>query len=75
MILALVAFVQFLTEITSNTASTALLVPIFITLPPVVSPTQAVLAVGICASSVFVLPVTTPPNALFMAPAKCSREP
>lgn len=64
-ILALVAFVQFLTEITSNTASTALLVPIFITLPPdVVSPTQAVLAVGICASSAFMLPVATPPNAL-----------
>lgn len=64
-ILALVAFVQFFGELTSNTAATALLVPIFITLPAeVVSPTQAVLAVGICASCAFMLPVATPPNAL-----------
>ena len=63
--LTLVAFVQFFGEITSNTAATALLVPIFVTLPPeVVSPTQAVLAVGICASCAFMLPVATPPNAL-----------
>ena len=63
--LALVAFVQFFGEITSNTAATALLVPIFVTLPAeVVSPTQAVLAVGICASCAFMLPVATPPNAL-----------
>lgn len=65
LMLALVAFVQFFGEITSNTAATALLVPIFIALPSdVVSPTQAVLAVGICASCAFMLPVATPPNAL-----------
>lgn len=63
--LALVAFVQFFGEVTSNTAATALLVPIFINLPTdVVSPTQAVLAVGICASCAFMLPVSTPPNAV-----------
>lgn len=64
-ILALVIFVQFFGELTSNTAATALMVPIFITLPPeVVSPTQVVLAVGVCASCAFMLPVSTPPNAL-----------
>lgn len=69
--LALVAFVQFFGEITSNTAATALLVPIFITLPAdVVSPTQAVLAVGICASCAFMLPVATPPNALVYGTGK-----
>ena len=61
----LVCFVVFLTELTSNTATTALLVPIFITLPEdLVSHQQAALAVGITASCAFMLPVATPPNAL-----------
>jgi len=64
-ILILVAFVIFLTELTSNTATTALLVPIFVALPStLISTEQAALAVGLSASCAFMLPVATPPNAL-----------
>ncbi|GLS24943.1 DASS family sodium-coupled anion symporter [Marinibactrum halimedae] len=64
-LVVLVSFVILLTEINSNTSSTALLVPIFITLPvSVVGTEQAALAVGISASCAFMLPVATPPNAI-----------
>ncbi|MDO5651040.1 MAG: DASS family sodium-coupled anion symporter [Moraxella sp.] len=67
-ILAIAAFIIFLTEFTSNTASAALLVPLFapigvaLGLPPEV----LVLVIGIGASCAFMLPVATPPNAIVM---------
>ena len=65
MLAALVAFVVLLTEITSNTATTALLLPVFLALPDgPVPPATAALAVGLAASCAFMLPVATPPNAL-----------
>lgn len=59
-------FVIFLTELVSNTASAALLVPLFISvaidlnIPPVA---MAVI-IAFCASCAFMLPVATPPNAI-----------
>jgi sodium-dependent dicarboxylate transporter 2/3/5 len=69
LLLAVVAFVVFLTELVSNTASAALLVPIFLGvaaslgLPP---PLFAV-AIAVSASCAFMLPVATPPNAIVYA--------
>ncbi len=55
-----------LSELTSNTATASLLVPIAASLAPVcgVSAVQAVWMVALCASLGFALPVSTPPNAL-----------
>lgn len=55
-----------LSELTSNTATAALLVPIGASLAPAVgmSPVQATWLVALCASLGFALPVSTPPNAI-----------
>ena len=67
LIIAVIAsFVVFLTEFASNTASAALLIPVFASvaqafgLPPVV---LSVL-IAVAASCAFMLPVATPPNAI-----------
>ncbi|NOH72741.1 DASS family sodium-coupled anion symporter [Vibrio pectenicida] len=67
LIIAIIAaFVVFLTEFASNTASAALLIPVFASvaqafgLPPVV---LSVL-IAVAASCAFMLPVATPPNAI-----------
>ena len=59
-------FIVFLTEFTSNTASAALLVPIFISIAEQlgVNPTGLAMIIGIGASCAFMLPVATPPNAI-----------
>lgn len=59
-------FIVFLTEFTSNTASAALLVPIFISIAEQlgVDPTGLAMIIGIGASCAFMLPVATPPNAI-----------
>ncbi len=62
-----VALMVFLTELASNTASAALLVPIFYSLPQSqtgVAPELLAIGVAISASCAFMLPVATPPNAL-----------
>lgn len=67
-IVVIAAFIIFLTEFTSNTASAALLVPLFapigvqLGLPPEV----LIMVIGIGASCAFMLPVATPPNAIVM---------
>lgn len=59
----------FLTELTSNTATTAAMVPIFsavavgVGLPPILLATAA----AVSASCAFMLPVATPPNAIVFA--------
>lgn len=65
-ILAVTVFIIFLTEFTSNTASAALLVPIFATVAEALGmPSMVlVLVIGIGASCAFMLPVATPPNAI-----------
>ncbi|MDC9614942.1 DASS family sodium-coupled anion symporter [Xenorhabdus khoisanae] len=65
-IVAIAAFIIFLTEFTSNTASAALLVPIFATVAEALGMPVMVLTmiIGIGASCAFMLPVATPPNAI-----------
>ncbi|MDP3227837.1 MAG: SLC13 family permease [Acidovorax sp.] len=66
LLVAMVVFVVLLTEIVSNTASAALLLPVFLPvavamgLPPVAVGT----AIAVAASCAFMLPVATPPNAI-----------
>ena len=59
-------FIIFLTEFTSNTASAALLVPIFISVAKNMglNPLGLSLIIGLGASCAFMLPVATPPNAI-----------
>ena len=59
-------FIVFLTEFTSNTASAALLVPVFAAIAEQMNipPQLLVLIIGIGASLAFMMPVATPPNAL-----------
>ncbi len=68
-LLAIIAFVVFLTEFASNTASAALLIPIFASIAEVlgVSPIILSVIIAISASCAFMLPVATPPNALVFA--------
>lgn len=71
---AIVIFVIFLTEVTSNTATTALLVPVFISLPVgLIDPVTAALAIGLSSSCAFMLPVATPPNAMVHGTGRVSQ--
>ncbi|MDE6886700.1 MAG: DASS family sodium-coupled anion symporter [Helicobacteraceae bacterium] len=65
-IIAVATFIIFLTEFTSNTASAALLVPIFATVGEAIGMPTALLTliIGFGASCAFMLPVATPPNAI-----------
>ncbi|MDD0823129.1 DASS family sodium-coupled anion symporter [Mannheimia sp. AT1] len=64
--LIIAAFIVVLTEFTSNTASAALLVPIFISIAEALNmnPLGFALIIGLGASCAFMLPVGTPPNAI-----------
>jgi sodium-dependent dicarboxylate transporter 2/3/5 len=55
-----------LSELTSNTATASLMVPIAASLAPAMhlSPVQTIWLVALCASLGFALPVSTPPNAI-----------
>lgn len=65
-ILAIVTFVVFLTEFASNTASAALLVPVFAAIAENLGIPAIILSslIAIAASCAFMLPVATPPNAI-----------
>jgi len=66
-VLGSVTFMIFLTEVSSNTASAAILVPIFLALGQELGHElryELAITVGIAASCAFMLPVATPPNAL-----------
>lgn len=67
-VLVVAAFIIFLTEFTSNTASAALLVPLFAPIGVQLGlPAEVlVMVIGIGASCAFMLPVATPPNAIVM---------
>lgn len=69
---AIVLFVIFLTELSSNTASTALLVPIFaaVALDMGIPIKQLVLPLTLAASCAFMLPIATPPNAIVFSTGK-----
>lgn len=69
MYLIVAIFIVFLTEFTSNTASAALLVPVFAAIAEQMGlpPKILVLMIGLGASLAFMLPVATPPNAIVFA--------
>lgn len=66
LLLILIASVNFLTEITSNLATTAMLLPVLVSLANAIGVNPYLLLVGatVAASCAFMLPVATPPNAV-----------
>ena len=66
LLLILVASVNFLTEITSNLATTAMLLPVLVSLSPALGlhPYYLLIGATLAASCAFMLPVATPPNAV-----------
>lgn len=71
-IAAVIFFTIFLTELTSNTALAALMVPIFfsISMELGIEPAKIILPLAIAASTGFMMPVGTPPNAIVFATGK-----
>ena len=65
-VLLLIASVNFLTEITSNLATTAMLLPVLVPMALTIDVHPFILMVGVAvsASHAFMLPVATPPNAI-----------
>ena len=74
-VLCVVGFVVFLTELLSNTASAALLLPVILPIAHKMGlPAPALAAaIAIAASCAFMLPVATPPNAIVFATDRVSR--
>ncbi len=72
LLFAVTLFVVFLTELVSNTASAALLVPLFagVAVSMGSDPRVLAIAIGLSASCAFMLPVATPPNALVYGTGK-----
>jgi len=69
LLLGVVTFVVFLTELVSNTATAALLVPVFLGVAVALGlpPPLLAAAIAVSASCAFMLPVATPPNAIVFA--------
>ncbi|QMV16229.1 SLC13 family permease [Vibrio spartinae] len=68
-VIIIATFVVFLTEFASNTASAALLIPVFASVAEAfgVSPVLLSVLIAVAASCAFMLPVATPPNAIVFA--------
>lgn len=68
-VLAVTTGIVFLTELTSNTATTATMVPLLAALAPGlgVDPFLLIIPATIAASCAFMMPVATPPNAMVFA--------
>lgn len=66
LLLVIVLLIDFLTEVTSNTAVTTMMIPIIISIAMGTGANPVLLSVGaaVAASMAFMLPVATPPNAL-----------
>ncbi|MGB3774814.1 MAG: SLC13 family permease [Leeuwenhoekiella sp.] len=66
LLLILIASVNFLTEITSNLATTAMLLPVIVPVALIFDTHPYILMVGVtvAASCAFMFPVATPPNAI-----------
>ena len=73
-IVFLCLFMTFFTEITSNTASTQLMLPILLPLVQMFdwNASQALLAITLSASCAFMLPVATPPNTIVFGSGEIS---
>ena len=66
---AIALLMTFLTEVTSNTATTTMMLPVLAALAGAlgVNPLLLMLPATICASCAFMLPIATPPNAIVFA--------
>lgn len=60
----MIAFAMLLAEVTSNTASAALLIPLFVGMAPHIDSLPIAVLVAVATSCAFLLPVATPPNAI-----------
>lgn len=71
-IFLVIAVINFLTEITSNTATASLILPVLVTLSVSLGVETLPLLAGaaIAASCAFMLPVATPPNAIIFSSGK-----
>ena len=69
LLLAIAAFVVFLTELASNTATAALMVPLFASVATNMGMSVSIMSImiAVSASCAFMLPVATPPNAIVYA--------
>jgi sodium-dependent dicarboxylate transporter 2/3/5 len=65
-VVAVIALMVFMSELTSNTAQVATMLPVLAALAPVlgVPPTLLLMPATIAASCAFMMPVGTPPNAI-----------
>ena len=74
LVVAAVALVIFLTELTSNLATTATLLPVMgaIAVQAGLPPLMLTVPITIAASCAFMLPVATPPNAIVFATGQIS---
>jgi len=74
LVMLIAAMIIFLTELTSNTATTATFLPVVgaIAVESGIDPIVLTIPVTLAASCAFMLPVATPPNAIVLARA-CSR--
>lgn len=72
LVLTVVLLVTFLTEITSNTATASLMLPIMgaFAIAIHIHPLNLMVAVALAASFAFMLPVATPPNAIVFSSRK-----
>ncbi len=66
MLLGIALVITFLTEVTSNTATTQVMLPVLAAVAAAsgMDPTQTLLVATLAASCAFMLPVATPPNAI-----------
>ncbi|WP_114416567.1 SLC13 family permease [Marinospirillum perlucidum] len=71
LILALMlVFALALTEVASNTASAALLIPLFTGMVPEIDSVVVAVMIAVATSCAFLLPVATPPNAIIFGSGK-----
>src|SRR5690606_20148295 len=70
--LIVIAGMNFLTEVTSNTASASMALPLLITLAASLNmpPLPLLIGAAVAASCAFMLPVATPPNAIVFSSGK-----
>lgn len=70
----MILFAIALTQVASNTATAALLIPLFIDMVPHINSVVIAVMVAIATSCAFLLPVATPPNAIIFGSGKIAQK-